>query len=146
RLIRLNGRHNLMISLVAVCVYAGVVGAEEEGMLRFEKQRIGDVTYEAAAIFDVNNDGVNDIVSGEYWFEGPDFKKQHKICDIRREQDYYDHFSNDPLDVNGDGYLDIVTGGWWGESVSWRENPKGQPTEWTTHEIAKVGNVERACF
>ena len=41
-------------------------------MVRFEKVKIADTTYEAAAVFDVNNDGVLDIVSGEYWFEGPD--------------------------------------------------------------------------
>ncbi len=102
--------------------------------------------YEACAAFDVNNDGAIDIVSGEYWFEGPEFTKAHKICDIRREVDYYDDFSDYPMDVNGDGYLDIVTGAWWGESLAWRENPKGQPVEWTTHVIAKTGNIERPCF
>lgn len=131
--------------LLAV-VASAAFGAGEGTMLRFEKERIGTVTYEAASVMDVNQDGVLDIVSGEYWFEGPDFKKQHKICDIRKEADYYDDFSNFPMDVNGDGYPDIITGGWWGETVAWRENPKGQSIEWVTHDIAKVGNVERACF
>lgn len=120
--------------------------AEEASMLKFEKMRIGTVTYEAAAIFDVNNDGILDIVSGEYWFEGPNFEKQHKICDIQRVDDYYDDFSDYPIDVNGDGYLDIITGGWWGETLRWRENPKGQPVEWKTHDIEKTGSIERACF
>lgn len=132
----------------ATLIVAAVLAAAGEGqaVLKFEKQRIGDVTYEACSAFDVNNDGVIDIFSGEYWFEGPDFTKAHKVCDIRREDDYYDDFSNYPVDVNGDGYLDIVTGGWWGMSVAWRENPKGQSTEWTTHLIKETGNVERACF
>lgn len=120
--------------------------AEAPGPLRFERERIGDVIYEACSTFDVNNDGVIDIVSGEYWFEGPDFKKQNKICTIKRETDYYDDFSDYPMDVNGDGFMDIVTGAWWGESLSWRENPKGQPVEWQTHLIAKTGNIERPCF
>jgi hypothetical protein len=115
-------------------------------MLKFEREKIGNATYEAAAVFDVNNDGILDIVSGEYWFEGPDFKKAHKICDIQKVEDYYDDFSDYPMDVNGDGYLDIVTGGWWGETLSWRENPKGQDKEWVTHTIAKIGNIERPCF
>lgn len=119
---------------------------EGEPMLKWEKMRIGTATYEAAAAFDVNNDGILDIVSGEYWFEGPDFTKQHKICEIRREDDYYDDFSDYPMDVNGDGYMDIITGGWWGQTVYWRENPKGQPIEWTTHEVSKTGSVERCCF
>lgn len=133
--------------VLVLCFLAGVSSAEEVSpMLKFEKIKLSDATYEAAAVFDVNNDGVLDIVSGEYWYQGPDFKQRHKICSIRPEGDYFDDFSNYPMDVNGDGYLDIITGGWWGQTLSWRENPKGQPVEWTTHDVAKIGSVERACF
>jgi len=114
--------------------------------LVFEKQRIGTGTYEAGALFDVNNDGVVDVVSGEYWHPGPEFSAAHKIGTILERSTYYDDFSNYPLDVNGDGYLDIVSGGWFGETMVWRENPKGGTGEWTVHEIDKVGNVERGCF
>jgi hypothetical protein len=132
---------------LTLALTTAVIGIAEPGSsLRFERERIGDVIYEACSAFDVNNDGAIDIVSGEYWFEGPDFKTAHKICSIRREVDYYDDFSDYPMDVNGDGYTDIITGAWWGESLSWRENPKGQPVEWTTHVIAKTGNIERPCF
>ena len=127
--------------LVAVLVSAAL-GAGEGTMLRFEKERIGTVTYEAASVMDVNQDGVLDIVSGEYWFEGPEFKKQHKICDIRKEADYYDDFSNFPMDVNGDGYMDFITGGWWGNTLRWRENPRDPAKEWPEHVIAETGNVE----
>ena len=115
-------------------------------MLKFEKMRIGNVTYEAAAACDVNNDGVLDIVSGEYWFEGPDFKKQHKICDVQASGDYYDDFGDYPLDVNGNGRLDIITGGWWGKTLRWRENPKGEPVEWKIHDIDETGSIERVCL
>jgi len=94
----------------------------------------------------VNKDGILDIVSGEYWFEGPDFTKAHKICTIRPEGDYFDDFSDYPMDVNGDGYPDIISGGWWGQTLQWRENPKGQAVEWAVHDIAKVGSIERTCF
>jgi FG-GAP-like repeat len=120
--------------------------AEGDPMLKFEKQRIGTTTYEAASVVDVNNDGVLDIVSGEYWFEGPDFTKQHKICDVLPQGDYFDDFADYPMDVNGNGYMDIISGGWFGKTLSWRENPKGQPVEWTVHIIAEVGNVERPAF
>lgn len=132
------------VALVLATAYIGF--AENGASLQFERERIGDVIYEACSTFDVNNDGAIDIVSGEYWFEGPDFQVSHKICAIRREVDYYDDFSDYPMDVNGDGYTDIITGAWWGESLSWRENPKGQSVEWTTHVIAKTGNIERPCF
>ena len=49
----------------------------------FKKRLIDRVTYESAAVFDVNNDGIPDIVCGEYWYEGPDFTKKHKICDVQ---------------------------------------------------------------
>jgi hypothetical protein len=120
--------------------------AENPPLLKFEKVRIGHGIYEAASAFDVNNDGVTDIVSGEYWNEGPDFTKAHKICDIMPQGDYFDDFSDTPMDVNGDGYLDIITGGWWGATLLWRENPKGQPVPWKNHEIDKCGNVETIRF
>jgi len=78
---------------------------------------------EACAVFDVNNDGIPDIVCGMYWYQGPDFTQKHKICDITEERGYVWDFSNYPLDVSGDGYLDIITGFWWGEGVYWRRNP-----------------------
>lgn len=129
-------------AMVLVLVSAA---AEEAPMLRFEKSRIGDVVFEAACACDINNDGVMDIVSGGYWFEGPDFVKSHKICDVVAEGDYFDDFADIPLDVNGDGFVDIVSGAWFGKKLTWRENPKGQPVEWTVHDIAEVGNIERPC-
>jgi len=112
-------------------------------LLKFERTKIGDGIYEAASAFDVNKDGSVDIVSGEYWHEGPDFTRQHKICDIPRvNEDYYDDFCDYPMDVNGDGYMDIVTGGWFNQMLQWRENPKGKPIPWKTHDVLRVGNVE----
>ncbi len=53
--------------------------------LKFKKTLISKDTYETAAAMDVNGDGVLDIVFGAYWYEGPDFKKRHKIGDILEE-------------------------------------------------------------
>lgn len=137
-----------MLQSVAMAIMAVLTVQEMEGqgMLKFERMRIGDVTYEAASACDVNSDGILDIVSGEYWFEGPDFTKKHKICDIMPVDDYFDDFSDYPMDVNGDGLVDIVTGGWWGETLRWRENPGDPDKEWITHDVDKCGNVERGCF
>ena len=41
--------------------------------LRFRKVLIADERFESAGVFDVNNDGHPDIVSGSWWYEGPDF-------------------------------------------------------------------------
>lgn len=124
----------------------GLTATVASAELAFDKQRIGTGTYEAGSLFDVDNDGSMDIVCGEYWHPGPEFTASHLIGKIYTEAEYYDDFSNYPLDVNGDGFLDVVSGGWFNKKVVWRENPKGQPVEWTVHEVAEVGNVERGCF
>jgi hypothetical protein len=134
-----------LVVIVALFL-SGVTAVAQDNALKFEKTRIGTVTYEACSVCDVDKDGVLDIVSGEYWFSGPDFQKSHKICSIKPVDDYFDDFSDYPLDVNGDGYLDIVSGGWWGGILQWRENPAGKDGEWTVHDVAVTGNIERGCF
>ncbi|HOP80515.1 MAG TPA: VCBS repeat-containing protein, partial [Armatimonadota bacterium] len=109
--------------------------------IQWEKIKLDDGSFESANVFDVNNDGILDIVCGGYWYEGPDFKK-HKLCDVLAAGEYYDDFSTIPMDVNGNGYLDVITGGWWGKTLYWRENPKGLPLEWKSHEIDMCGNIE----
>ncbi len=113
--------------------------------IQFRKRLIDNVPYEAAAVFDVNNDGVLDIVCGEYWYEGPDFAIKHKICDVEPVGEYFDDFSDYGMDVNGDGWLDIITGGWWGQTLRWRENPRGVGL-WQVHDIDRCGNIETIRF
>ncbi|MGH7142834.1 MAG: FG-GAP repeat domain-containing protein [Planctomycetota bacterium] len=111
--------------------------------VRFRKIPIATERFESCGVFDVNNDGVLDIVSGAYWYPGPHFDRKHKIGPVQAEGEYFDDFSTIPMDIDGDGFLDFVTGGWWGGNLRWRQNPKGDPSKtWTTHEIGKTGNVE----
>ena len=110
--------------------------------LKWKKVLIADERYESAGVFDVNNDGILDIVSGAYWYEGPTFKKRHFIGEVQAIGEYYDDFSTIAMDVNGDGYLDFVTGGWWGDTLRWRENPGPKGGQWPEHIIARTGNVE----
>ena len=110
--------------------------------LRFRKVLLADERYESAGVFDVDNDGVSDIVSGAWWYKGPDFKKKYKIGEVQPVGEWFDDFSTIPLDVNGDGYMDFITGGYWGGTLRWRENPKDPDKEWPEHVIAETGNVE----
>jgi len=109
--------------------------------VRFRKRLIDRVRYEACAVFDVDNDGALDIVSGEYWYKGPDFSSRYKICDVQPVSEWYDDFSDYGLDVDGDGWIDIVTGGWWGQTLRWRQNPHDSGP-WQVHDIDKCGSIE----
>lgn len=108
--------------------------------IKWTKRLIAAEAYESAGVFDVNGDGHPDIVSGAFWYEGPEFKTRHHIGGVKRYDEYYDDFSTIPLDINGDGQMDFVTGGWWGNTLRWRENTKSG--EWPEHIIAETGNVE----
>ncbi|MBI3946634.1 MAG: VCBS repeat-containing protein [Armatimonadetes bacterium] len=112
--------------------------------LRWRKALVADERYESAAVFDVNNDGFPDIVSGAWWYEGPTFRAAHYIGEVRAVGEYFDDFATLPVDVNGDGHTDFITGGWWGKVLLWRENPGPKGGEWTDHVIAEVGSVETA--
>lgn len=117
------------------------IKAEFQSPLNFVKTKIASESYESVGVFDVNNDNVLDIISGAYWYVGPDFKNRHYIGSAKRYGEYYDDFSTIPLDVNGDGHMDFITGGWFGKELIWKENP-GDNSEWKIHLIAMAGNIE----
>ena len=108
----------------------------------FRKTYIADTRYESCGVFDVDGDGTLDIVCGEFWYEGPDFRRAHRVGDVAAAGEYFDDFSTIPLDVNGDGRLDFITGGWWGNTLRWRENPGDSNKEWPVHVIAETGSIE----
>ena len=110
--------------------------------LRFKKTLIATERYESAGVFDVNGNNVLDIVSGDYWYEGPVFKRRHPIGNPKPVDEYFNDFSTIPLDINGNGRLDFITGGMWGGTLRWRENPGIPDAEWPEHIIARVGGVE----
>jgi hypothetical protein len=109
----------------------------------FRKECISGEAFESAGVWDVDGDGVLDIVSGGFWYKGPNFKKRFKIGDVARCGEYYDDFSTIPMEIAGSGRRDFVTGGWWGDSLRWRECPEDPTQEWPEHVLASgVGNVE----
>ena len=137
-------RYGFLASLV---LSAGVIVAPLQGQqVQFERTKISDEKFEAASAADVNRDGKIDIISGGFWYEGPEFATRHKIWEVPVQREYHDDFLDYPMDVNGDGYVDIITGGWFGKTLRWIENPGGPAEEWALHDIGQVGPVETARF
>lgn len=113
---------------------------ERESPVRFEKQVLTD-RYLADGITagDINRDGKMDIVSGPFWYEGPDFKVAHEIypaVDFDRAASPTDSMFSYVYDFNGDGWPDVLRLGrvHLHEAV-WFENPQGRPGPWKKHVV-----------
>ena len=76
--------------------------------------------FEAAGVFDVDNDGKLDIVAGATWYQAPDWKP-FPVRDVKRVGTYFNDFSTFPLDLNGDGYTDFITCSYFGRRRLGRE-------------------------
>jgi hypothetical protein len=99
--------------------------------------------FEAAGVFDVDNDGKLDIVCGDSWYQAPDWKPYH-VRDVTRVGTYFNCFATLPLDVNADGHVDYITCSYFGKNVGWVENPGKFTAPWAYHEVDTPGNIEAA--
>jgi hypothetical protein len=136
----------------------------------FKRIQLSDQFWsEGANAGDLNNDGAKDVISGPYWWEGPDFAKRHEYYPatttfqlklgpmttvtvpgfegtLGKENKYSDNFFVWPLDFNKDGWNDILVIGFPGTDTSWFENPKGKDVHWTRHKIFAQTDNESPTF
>jgi len=98
---------------------------------------------EGSAVFDVDNDGILDIVAGSHWYRGPGFEKQPRFRDLRVEGEFVSNGCDHPLDINGDGWTDVVSNGWVGDqNIYWYQNPGTPGVIWNKHLLIESENTE----
>ncbi len=127
----------VLLSL-ALCPLLMVGCSNERALHTFDKQQLTDQFYgEGAAAGDFNNDGILDVVSGPFWYEGPDYQTAHayytpQVFDVEK---YSDHFFPYSVDFNSDGWDDIFLLGFPGEAALWFENPGDADSLWTSYSV-----------
>lgn len=157
---------------VPALLLAGVcaVSARDYSLHSFKKTQLTDKFWcEGATFGDLNRDGKPDIISGPYWYEGPDFTNRHEFYPAsatfqRKKEDgstetvagfegalgtenkYSDNFFAFVYDFNKDGWNDILIIGFPGETTAWYENPKGRSGYWPKHVIFDVTDNESPTF
>jgi len=123
----------MKIMLAAMLGAAVVAGAAEP---QFKKLQLSDQFYcEGAWYADFNHDGKLDVVSGPYWYQGPDFAQRHQIraATAFNPTNYSDNFLTFCGDFNNDGWADLLYMPYPNKEAFWYENPAGKGTAWKKH-------------
>jgi hypothetical protein len=128
--------------LVPVMVSLVLAGSRPPD-IAFRVRMIDPGYNETVALADINKDGKPDIISGESWYEAPQWSK-HPLREINYTAGYIDNFSDLPLDVDGDGWTDVIQFSYFAHNIVWLKNPGKTGARWAVTEIDNSGPTEFA--
>jgi putative membrane-bound dehydrogenase-like protein len=124
--------------LAVVLCFASAIQAAESLLHSFQRLTLSTEYYcEGAGFGDVSHDGKPDIVSGPYWYAGPEFKTKHEIYPPKPQNRnrYADNFFWFIYDFNGDGWNDLFRVGFPGTPGYVYVNPRGAKGHWARHQV-----------
>jgi FG-GAP-like repeat len=158
-----------LVCLSLLLLTPAIAGAKDI-LHSFAKYQLNNQFWAEGATFgDFNKDGINDVVSGPYWYEGPGFTNRHEFYPAdttfkRKKADgteenfpgfegafgvnntYSDNFFAFAYDFNRDGWTDIMIYGFPGKEAAWYENPRGREGHWQKHVVFDVVDNESPTF
>lgn len=144
------------VCLVATLFLSPVAFAAEPqtSKIVWKTDQLDNVFFaEGATAGDIDGDGHADVVSGPYWFAGPDFKQRHTIYAPKPfdPHGYSDNFFSYVDDLNGDGNADVLVIGFPGAAAHWYENPgkdvvRGEAAVWKKHLVIDIVDNESPTY
>jgi len=132
-----------LIALLSLCGVAAAFVLTRPPEIPFQEHTIDLGSSESAAIADIDGDGKLDIISGENWYQAPQWTR-HRFRDIDFTNNYIDDLSTLPLDVNEDGHVDVISVGWFNKAIAWWKNPGKIGVKWQESPIQTGYPVEFA--
>lgn len=139
----------LLIFITFLMLHAYAQQAFKKASTVTFKKHIISKTFisEGIAVGDVNNDGITDILAGNYWFQAPAFNKHLLHADtLNPVPGYSTTFLNFCMDVNNDGWADLIRFDQPGGVCVWYENPKNSKSLWKSHMILQTAGIETPAF